>query len=160
MSESININIELEGFEEFSDAISKIPKRFNEIMTEELQKVSLTAERYARQLAPRDTGELENSINAGSVKREGNSFVVYVGTNMEYATYVHELNSSRVGDKYDKGVKIPGYYVNGRGAGTRAKTNVKGYMPGRKYLRNAIVLTETHLETAMSRAIERVLGEV
>lgn len=160
MSESININIELEGFEEFADTISKIPKRFNEIMTEELHKVSLTAERYARQLAPRDTGELENSINTGSVKREGNSFVVYVGTNMEYATYVHELNSSRVGDKYDKGVKIPGYYVNGRGAGTRAKPNVKGYMPGRKYLRNAIVLTETHLETAMSRAIERVLGEV
>lgn len=160
MSEGIHININLEGFDEFADAIGNLPQRLNKAIIEELQKVALTAERYARQLSPRDTGELENSINAGRVQHEGNSFVVYVGTNMEYATYVHELNSSRIGDKYDKGVKIPGYYVNGRGAGTRAKPNVKGYMPGRKYLRNAIVLTEVHLENAMKRALERVFGEV
>lgn len=158
--QQLGIHIELENFEEFADIIGNIPKRFSRVMTQELSKVALMAERYARQLAPRDSGELENSITASKVKQEGNSFVVYVGTNMEYATYVHELNSTRLGDKYDKGVHIPGYYVNGRGQQTRDKPSVKGYQPGRKYLRNAIVLTDVHLETAMSRAIDRVFGEV
>lgn len=158
--QGLGIHIELENWEEFADIIGNIPKRFSRVMTEELSKVALMAERYARQLAPRDSGELENSITASKVKQEGNSFVVYVGTNMEYATYVHELNSTRIGDKYDKGVRIPGYYINGRGQQTRSKPSVKGYQPGRKYLRNAIVLTDSHLETAMGRAIDRVFGEV
>lgn len=157
----INVNIELENWDEFADAMARVPKHFDKVMKEELKLVALQAERYARQLAPRDTGELENSIHAGAVKREGNTFVVYVGTNMEYAMYVHELISTRpTGDKYDKGVKIPNYYTWGRGKQTILKSNVKGLLPGRKYLRNAIVLTDLHIETAMKRAIERVFGEV
>ena len=66
----------------------------------------------------------------------------------------------KTGDKYDKGVKIPNYYTWGRGKQTILKSNVKGLLPGRKYLRNAIVLTDLHIETAMKRAIERVFGEV
>lgn len=159
-NQQLGINIELENWDEFADAIQNIPKTFSKVMTQELSKVALQAERYARQLAPRDSGELENSISASKVQQQGNSFVVYVGTNQEYATYVHELNSNRIGDKYDKGVRITGYYVNGRGQQTRNKPSVKGYRPGRKYLRNAIVLTDTHLETAMSNAIDRVFGEV
>lgn len=160
MSGSINIHIELEGFKEFEQAMRKMPKRFNSVLMSELRKVSLVAERYARQLSPRDTGDLEGSINAGPVRHEGSAYVVYVGTNKEYATYVHELNSSRVGDKYDNGIKIPNYYVNGRGQRTRDKPSVKGYQPGRKYLRNAIVLTDAHLTTAMNRAIDIVFGGV
>ena len=155
-----NIRIELEGFDEFAKQIEKAPKLFDGIMKQELQKVALQAEKYARQLAPKDTGDLEASIHAGGVTREGNSFVVYVGTNQEYATYIHELNSSGWGPKYEKGIKIEGYYQDGRGRRTRAKPKVKDYLPGRKYLRNAIVLSDVHLETAMNRAIERVFGGV
>lgn len=156
----MRIHIELEGFDEFAKAVRDMPKRFESILMDELRKVALQAERYARQLAPYDTGDLESSINTGPVKREGSAYVVYVGTNKEYATYVHELNSTRIGDKYDKGIKIPGYYINGRGKRTREKPNVKGYQPGRKYLRNAIVLTDTHLTAAMNRAIDRLFGGV
>lgn len=157
---NMNIRIELENFDEFAKAVRAMPKRFESILMSELRKVALQAERYARQLAPYDTGDLEASINAGPVKREGSAYVVYVGTNKEYATYVHELNSTRIGDKYDKGIKITGYYVNGRGKRTRDKPSVKGYQPGRKYLRNAIVLTDTHLTTAMNRAIDRLFGGI
>lgn len=156
----ISINIELEGFEEFADAMAKMPKVLMHNLSKELGYVALTAERLARQLAPRDTGELEDSIHAGAIKREGGALVTYIGTNMEYAKYVHELSSNRIGDKYDKGVKITGYYVDGRGQRTRDKPSIKGYKPGRKYLRNAIVLTEPYLEKAMNRAIEKTLGGV
>lgn len=156
----IVIKVELEGFEEFSQAVREMPKRLNQNLMSELRKVSLQAERYARQLAPRDTGDLEASINAGPIKREGSGYVVYVGTNKEYATYVHELNSRGVGDKYERGIKLPNYYVNGRGQRTRDKPSIRGYQPGRKYLRNAIVLTDAHLVTAMNRAIEKTFGGV
>lgn len=156
----ISVNIEVEGFEEFANAVEKMPKVLKHNLSKQLGYAALTAERFSRQLAPRDTGELEDSIHAGAVKREGNSLAVYIGTNMEYATYVHELSSKRVGDKYDKGVKITNYYINGRGKQTRDKSSVKGYQPGRKYLRNAIVLTEPYVTKAVNRAIEQTLGGV
>lgn len=155
----MKITFNFEGMDKFADMIGRTPKRFETILQEELKKVALQAERYARQLAPRDTGDLEASINTSKVFREGSNYVVYVGTNKEYAMYVHELNSSRIGDKYEKGIKLENYYIGGRGKRTRDKPNVKGYPPGRKYLRNAMVLTDTHIKTAMQSAIKRVFEE-
>ncbi|MCD8872719.1 HK97 gp10 family phage protein [Mammaliicoccus sciuri] len=133
-------------------------KRFNLILLDEMDKIGLTCEEYAKALSPRDSGDLENSIHSTQATVEGQSFVVYVGTNMEYATYVHELNTVRaVGDKYERGVKYPNYYIRGRGTGTRQKPNVKGYQPGRKYLQHAVILTDQHFEKAMQRALERLL---
>jgi HK97 gp10 family phage protein len=48
-----------------------------------LEKVGLTAERYAKALCPVDTGRLRNSISHAV---EGDS--AYIGTNVEYAPYV------------------------------------------------------------------------
>ena len=50
-----------------------------------LEKVGLTAERYAKALCPVDTGRLRNSISHAV---EGDS--VYIGTNVEYAVYVEK----------------------------------------------------------------------
>ena len=50
-----------------------------------LEKVGLTAERYAKALCPVDTGRLRNSI---SHEVHGDS--VYIGTNVEYAVYVEK----------------------------------------------------------------------
>lgn len=155
---SDGIRIEFDDLERFGHKCREASNNVNRILREELTKVAFMAERYARQLAPFDTGELEASIHAGPLQRTSTGYVVYIGTNKEYATYVHELNSSRIGHKYDNGIKLVNYYVGGRGERTRHKGSVKGYLPGRKYLRNAIVLTDPLLEQAMQRVISRTFG--
>lgn len=60
-----------------------------------LEAVGLKAEGYAKlelENHPRriDTGRLRNSITHTEARQEGGESVVYVGTNVEYATYVHE----------------------------------------------------------------------
>lgn len=153
----IKFNIEWEGLRELQQEFKTMNKRFSLILLDEMDKIGLTCEEYTKALAPRDSGDLENSINSTQARIEGRSFVVYVGTNMEYATYVHELNNVRpVGNKYERGVKYPNYYIRGRGTGTRQKSNVKGYEPGRKYLQHAVILTDQHFEKAMERALERL----
>ena len=154
----IKFNIEWDGLRELQNEFRTMNKRFSLILLDEMDKIGLTCEYYAKALAPRDSGELEDSIHSTQARVEGRSFVVYVGTNMEYATYVHELNNVRpVGDKYERGVKYPNYYIRGRGTVTRQKPNVKGYQPGRKFLQHAVILTDKHFEQAIERALERLL---
>ena len=55
-----------------------------------LEAIGLTAESYAKENCPVDTGRLRNSITHAV---EGDA--VYIGTNVEYAPYV-ELGTSRM----------------------------------------------------------------
>lgn len=57
-----------------------------------LEKIGLTAERYAKGMAPKDTGRLQNSITHRVANGER---AVYIGTNVEYAPY-QELGTSRM----------------------------------------------------------------
>lgn len=140
-NDNIEVTINMNDFYQFAMALRKAPNIMDRILKEELQKVAARTEGYARELSPRDTGYLEDSIHMTTVEKEGISYSVYVGTNTEYAKYVHEMLSSGSPE-------------------TRSKKGVGGYRPGRKFLSNAIVLSEDDLEEAMGRAIERVLGEV
>lgn len=159
MTKRSGVSIKIEGLESLSKRMRNFKPNFERQIITELNYLANKAEGYARRLSPRDTGRLEESINAGKAKREGTSYVVYVGTNVEYATYVHELNSKRLrGDKYDKGVKLTNYYLGGMGAETRAKPTVGGFMPGRKFMRNAIILTDKHVEQAIRRAVRNAMG--
>lgn len=58
-----------------------------------LEAIGLTAEGYAKELCPVDTGRLRNSITHAVDEGEQ---VVYIGTNVEYAPYV-ELGTTRMG---------------------------------------------------------------
>lgn len=57
-----------------------------------LEKIGLTAERYAMVLCPVDTGRLRNSITHTIDSGEK---AAYIGTNVEYAPYV-EMGTSRM----------------------------------------------------------------
>lgn len=147
-------NIEWDGLKELKAEMRSAPERFNKLLVQELNKIGLTTEKYAKALVSYDSGTLEDSIFSTKAKRYGNMYVVYVGTNNEYARYIHELyNPTGLGDKYERGVKYPNYYIGGRGKGTRDKPSLKGYKPGRKYLRNAVVLSEEDVDIAMERVL-------
>lgn len=151
--------IEWDGLKELKAEMKFAPDRFNNLLIKELNNIGLTTEKYAKALVNYDSGELEDSIFSTKAKRYGNMYVVYVGTNMVYARYIHELyNPTGLGDKYERGVKYPNYYIGGRGKRTRDKPNVKGYKAGRKYLRNAVVLSEADVEKAMERVLTSLLG--
>lgn len=65
-------------------------KALPEQIEQALTAIGLTAESYAKQECPVDTGRLRNSITHAV---EGDA--VYIGTNVEYAPYV-ELGTSRM----------------------------------------------------------------
>lgn len=55
----------------------------DEAVARALETIGLVAERYAKELAPVDTGRLRNSIS-----HEVDDSTVYIGTNVEYAPYL------------------------------------------------------------------------
>lgn len=73
-----------------------------------LERVGLQAEGYAIDLAPVDTGRLQNSITHTVVPEE---VAVYIGTNVEYAPYV-ELGT---GKYYPGGRPTPWAYQDAKG---------------------------------------------
>lgn len=69
-----------------------------------LEKIGMKAERYARNLAPRDTGRLQNSITHTIDSGEK---AAYIGTNVEYAPYQEFGTSKYKGANGGKGFLRP-----------------------------------------------------
>lgn len=67
-------------------------KALPEQIEQALTAIGLTAESYAKQECPVDTGRLRNSITRAVESGEN---AVYIGTNVEYAAFV-ELGTSRM----------------------------------------------------------------
>ncbi len=152
--------IEWEGLDEFHDMLDKMESEAENIIMDEMTKFGMLAEEGTKALAPHDKGDdgLTGSINFDKAKKEGNSIVVRGGSNLEYALRRHEEPyRPGVHAKYERGRHYPGYYVDGRGAGTRGKSNWRGYQPGRKYMENAIKAIEPDYDKMNARALERIL---
>lgn len=153
-------SIEWQGLDELKQYFEAMDARFIRICTDEMTKFGLTVEETAKALAPRDSGDLEDSITASVAEMRGTIFEVIVGTNLEYALRVHEQpERTGVYPKYERGVKYDDYYVNGDGQNTRSKKSVKGYKPGRKYMTNAVLASEDDWNEMCNRIITRVLEE-
>lgn len=105
-----------------------------------LEKCGLTAERYAKDLCPFDTGNLRNSITHQVVSGENS---VYIGSNAEYAAYV-ELGT---GIYYPGGRKTPWVYQDSKGNwhmthGQRAKPYLKPAVADNSQQYKQIIETE------------------
>lgn len=147
-----------ESYDEMAEYFKNFRKRIDDIIKEELEDFGIHVESIAKELAPVDSGDLENSIKASKVIVQGEQFSITIGTNNEYALRRHEEpESSGIRPKYERGVKYDKFYINGRGEKTRKKPNVRGYKPGRKYLTNAVKATEEDWNTLCERVIARVL---
>lgn len=76
---------------EFSDNSKEVHSAMREAAIRALEKCGLTAEEYAKRMAPVDTGNLRNSITH---QVDNDESAVYIGTNVEYAPYV-ELGTGK-----------------------------------------------------------------
>ena len=70
---------------QFTDNSKEIIEAMQQSTVRALEKCGLTAEGYAKKLAPVDTGNLRNSITHDVDDGEP---AAYIGTNVEYAPYV------------------------------------------------------------------------
>ena len=70
---------------EIHDNSKEISEDIKSALLRGLEKCGLTAERFAKKLAPYDTGNLRNSITH---EVDDGEPAVYIGTNVEYAPYV------------------------------------------------------------------------
>jgi hypothetical protein len=87
-------------------------------------------EGHAKNLAPKDKGELTDSIVSQKPKLEGSAWVVAVGANKPYAAKMHELLEPAIGAIYQ------------RGPGTRAKSTATASrfgVAGGKYLERPLI---------------------
>ena len=90
----------------FTDNSKLFAAAFDAAVERALEKCGMTAEGYAKKLAPVDTGNLRNSIS-----HKVSDDAVYIGTNNEYAAYV-ELGT---GIHYPGGRRDPWVYQDDKG---------------------------------------------
>ena len=75
----------------YKDNTDEVLKGLSDAVERALTRIGLAAEGYAKKECPVDTGNLRNSITN---EVQSSEKAVYIGTNVEYATYV-ELGTTR-----------------------------------------------------------------
>lgn len=156
------MKIEWDGLDQFAKKFDEMETELKKNLIQEYTKYGLLVEEGAKALAPHDTGDLEASITTEPATIKGGRaqrVVAAVGSNSKYALRRHE-EPYRKGrfPKYDNGSKFPEFYIDGRGQITRSKPAWRGQLPGRKYLQNAINVTEKEYHEANERVLKRTLG--
>ncbi len=93
----------------FEGNADKVIAAMREAVENALEECGLQAEKYAKKLAPVDTGRLRNSI---AHKVDASVQEVHIGTNVEYGIY-QELGTGRY---YPGGRNTPWAYQDEKGA--------------------------------------------
>lgn len=86
------------------DNTKKVQDELKKAFDRALEKVGLTAERYAKALTPVDTGNLRNSVT--HTVDSGNK-ATYIGTNVDYAPFIELGHHSYPGANGGKGFLRP-----------------------------------------------------
>jgi HK97 gp10 family phage protein len=122
----------------------EIELKLDRVLTRLAQKVI----EDAKKLAPIDSGDLEAALVVGEVKKLLGTMFIDFGTSSEvdeYATVQHE------GFRKTKNGKVVHMTP---GPKTASKGSHKGYMPGKKYLENAIKINERLIIEELSAALK------
>jgi HK97 gp10 family phage protein len=138
----------LEGIGAAIAALDRIEKEVEEKIDKALEKLAKKVIFDAKKLAPIDSGDLEAALIVGEVKKLVGSMFIDFGTSPEvdeYATVQHE------GFRKTKEGKV--IYMS-PGPKTESKASYKGYMPGKKYLENAIKINEKLIIEELSAALK------
>ncbi|MGG1879369.1 HK97 gp10 family phage protein [Paenibacillus cisolokensis] len=138
----------LEGIEALIDHLDAIEKDLDRRLDETLTRLALKVIGDARRLAPIDEGDLEAALIVGEVKRTIAGMYIDIGTSPEvdgYAVVQHE------GFRRTKSGAIVEMTP---GEKTRSKPAHGGYMPGKKFLENAIKMNEDLIIEELSKILE------
>ncbi|MBB6689909.1 HK97 gp10 family phage protein [Cohnella xylanilytica] len=138
----------IEGIEAMTAALDKIGDDLDRGLDEVLLKLALKIAQDAKRLAPVDSGDLEAAINVDEVKKLIGMSYIDIGTSPEvdhYAVVQHEGFRKTAN----------GSIVELRpGEKTLSKGAYNGYMPGKKFLENALMMNEK----LITEELKKVLG--
>lgn len=137
----------LDGLDAIVRSLDQIESGIDERVDQVLTKVALKIVHDGRRLAPKDEGELEAALNAGDVHHEGGMRYIDIGTSPEvdhYAVVQHEGFMQRNGRLIEL---TPGEK-------TRSKGPYNGYMPGKKFLENAVKMNAQAFFEEMARVLK------
>lgn len=93
---------------EYKASMNKISSQLLKDVENNMVDACLECVRYAKQECPVDEGYLRDSIDYAT-QREGNTIKGYVGSNLEYAPYVHQGTGIYAVD--GNGRKTPWHYT-------------------------------------------------
>lgn len=154
----VDLGVQFDGLDELIQTYDNMIDSIDDRLAEGLNEYAALVEEGAKALTFKDYGDLETSINAEPAKWRDGVLQASVGTNLEYALRLHE-QPYKPGErpKYDNGIKIDDYYIDGRGRRTRNRPSWRGEEPGRKFLARAVSVTEEDFQEIMAEAYADVL---
>lgn len=138
----------LEGIETMIDRLDRLESDLDHRLEETLTRLALKVIADAKKLAPLDEGDLEAALDIGEVKRSIAGMYIDLGTSPEvdhYAPLQHEGFYERKDEKI---------IVFTPGEKTRSKPAHGGYMPGKKFLENALKMNEQLILEELSKVLE------
>jgi len=141
-------SFELNGLEAIVSGLDNWVKDFDERLDVTLTRIALKIIDDARRLAPIDEGDLEAALNVGEVKKMVNSMYIDLGASPEvdsYATVQHEGFR-----KTASGTIV----AMTPGKKTLSKGMHGGYMPGKKFLENALKMNEQYIIEELSKILK------
>lgn len=137
----------IEGIEAAIKDLDRIEKEMEQKIDKVLTFLAEKVIHDAKRLAPLLSGDLEAALVVGEVKKELKRIYIDFGVSPEvshYATVQHE------GFRKTKKGKV--VYMS-PGPKTESKPAYKGYMPGKKYLENAIKINEKLIIEELRKAL-------
>ncbi|MBQ4899356.1 HK97 gp10 family phage protein [Paenibacillus sp. Marseille-P2973] len=138
----------LEGIEAMIDRLDRLEDDLDRRLEETLTRLALKVIADAKKLAPIDSGDLEAALVIGEVKRSIAGMYIDLGTSPEvdgYAVVQHE------GFRKTKDGKLVEMTP---GPKTMSKPSHGGFMPGKKYLENALKMNEELILEELSKVLE------
>jgi hypothetical protein len=139
-----NITFSIEGIDAMLNTLDRIEQEMEERLNITLLKLANKIIFDAKKLAPLDSGDLEAALVVGEVVTMLKNKYIDFGNSPEvddYAVVQHEGFR-----KTSKGTMV---YMT-PGEKTQSKGSHKGYLPGKKYLENAIVINEKLILTELA----------
>jgi serine/threonine protein kinase len=139
-----DIVFSIEGIDAMLDTLDRIEQETEERLDKALLKLAEKIIFDAKKLAPLDSGDLEAALVVGEVVTMLKNKYIDFGNSPEvdaYAVVQHEGFR-----KTSRGTVV---YMS-PGEKTQSKGVHKGYLPGKKYLENAIIINERLILTELS----------
>ncbi|WP_339816784.1 HK97 gp10 family phage protein [Paenibacillus sp. FSL R7-0216] len=138
----------LEGIEAMVNRLDTLEKDFDRRLDETLTRLALKVIADAKRLALIDSGDLEAALVVGEVKRTIAGMYIDLGTSPEVDDYAVVQHEGFRKTKDGRLVELtPGEKTLSKGA-------YNGYLPGKKFLENALKMNEQYILEELSKVLE------
>lgn len=138
----------LDGIEVMIGQLDQFTEELERLLEETLVKLAHKVIHDAKRLAPLDSGDLEAALVVGEIRQMYGLMYIDVGTSPEvddYAVPQHE------GFRKTKKGKIVQFKP---GEKTVSKGSYNGYLPGKKFLENALKMNEKLIKEQLSKILK------